>query len=265
VIKVPTINKLQNMTFDEVSLVRRPANQHASIVFSKADEGDDMPDVLYTEDGQEIDINDLEVGTEIELEDGQVYTVVNADEDDDDEPDEAVQDESEDAYGKSEDYGQMISKAYQEAIGDDQKAQLFATVAKSAEIAKAEARAAADSITKMHADAYVDQCISKADDYGFAGPRTQQFGVAIAKMMTVLDDEEIQLMDDIFKAFSELIDDVAIGSEAAGVSDVIDAVNGAADEIVKSAGGDMTNEQAMAAAFEANPDLYSLYLAEKEG
>jgi len=256
-----TINKLENMTFDEVSLVRRPANQHASIVFSKADEGDDMPDVLYTEDGQEIDINDLEVGTEIELEDGQIYTVVDADEDDED-PGESVQYEAED-YGKSEDYGQMISKAYQEAIGDDQKAQLFASVAKSAEIAKAEARAASDSITKMHADQYVDQCISKADDYGFAGPRTQQFGVAIAKMMTVLDDEEIQLMDDIFKAFSELIDDVAIGSEAAGVSDVLDAVHGAADEIVKSAGGDMTNEQAMAAAFEANPELYSLYLDEK--
>ena len=260
-----TVNKLQNMTFDEVSLVRRPANQHASIVFSKADEGDDMPGTLYTEEGKEIDIDDLEIGTEIELEDGQVYTVVAADDADEDEVEyEEDQDYGPEAdYGKSDDYGELISKAYQEAVGDEQKAKLFASVAKSAEIAKAEARAAADSISKMHADAYVDQCISKADEYGFAGPRSEQFGVAIAKMMTVLDDDEIQLMDDIFKAFAELIDDVAIGSEASGSSDVMDVVYGAADEIVKSADGGVTQEQAMAAAFEANPDLYSLYLDEK--
>lgn len=260
-----TINKLQNMTFDEVSLVRRPANQHASIVFSKADEGDGMPDVLYTEDGTEIDIDDLEIGTEVEMEDGSVWTVAAADDEDDQEDAQENLEYADADYGKSADYGEMISKAYQEAVSDEQKANLFAAVAKSAEIAKAESRAAADSISKMHEQAYVEQCISKADEYGFAGPRTEQFGVAIAKMMQVLDQDEIQLMDDIFKAFSELIDEVAIGSEAGSESDVLDVVSGAADEIVKSANGGLTNEQAMAAAFEENPELYSLYLAEKEG
>jgi len=56
---------------------------------------------------------------------------------------------------------------------------------------------------------------------------------------------------------------VAIGSEAEGSSQIMDVVHGAADEIVKSADGGLTSEQAMAAAFDANPELYAMYLDEK--
>ena len=263
------VNKLQDMTFDEVSLVRRPANQHATIVLSKADEGDDMPGVLFTEDGQEIDIDDLEIGTEIEMEDGQIYTVVPADESDDDGGyEEDFYEESE--YGKSADdaatdYASAISKAYAESVDEEQRAALFATVAKSAEIARYEAAAAQERLAKMHEDSYVRECISKAEEYGFAGPKTAQFGVAISKMLRVLEPDEMQLMDDIFKSFAELIDAVEIGSEAGSESDVLDVVHGAALDIVKSADGALTTEQAMAAAFDANPELYGLYLSEKEG
>jgi hypothetical protein len=273
------VSKLSHMTFDEVSLVRRPANQHASIVFSKADEGDLMPGTIITEDGQEIAIDDLELGTEVEI-DGEVFTVVE-DDGQEGEPGEQVggfesqgddqlyYEEDED-YGKSDDYvppgkyAEMISKAYTEAVNEDERAQLVAEVAKSAEYARLESQKATDHIAKMQQEAYVEQCISKADDYGFAGPRTQEFGVALSKMMTVLDPSEIQLMDDIFKAFSELIDEVTIGQESDGYSEVMDLVDSSASEIVKSSGGDVSPEQAMAAAFDANPDLYSLYLAEKD-
>lgn len=261
------ISKLQNMVFDEVSLVRRPANQHASIVFSKADEGAEMT-VLVTEDGQEVDIDDLEVGTEIEFDNGEVYTVVDADDaDEDDEDADAREYEPQDEadYGKSADYGQLIAKAYEEAVTDEDKANLFATVAKSAQIAKAQASAAAQTMENMRTDSFIDTCISKADEYGFAGQRTEQFGVVIAKMMTVLEPEEIQLVDDIFKAFSSLIDETAIGSEYSEPSEIMDIVDGVASDIVKSTDGALTSEQAFTAAFDANPDLYNLYLAEKEG
>lgn len=228
-----------------------------------------MPGTLFTEDGVEVDIDDLEIGTEIELEDGQVYTVVAADEDDheDDSDDDGsymyVDEDGEADYGKSEDYAEVIAKAYESAVTDEERSRLFASVAKSADIAKRQAAAAQAAISKAEADQYVNVCISKAEEYGFAGDRTEMFGVAIAKMMTVLDEEEIQLMDDIFKSFSSLIDDVAIGTEAVGASEVMDVVASAADEIVKSVEGGITPEQAMAAAFDANPDLYALYLDEK--
>jgi hypothetical protein len=269
------ISKLQDMVFDEISMVRRPANQYASIVFSKADEGagmtvlyteDGQETVLTTEDGQEIDIDDLEPGTMITLDDGQEFEVVEYEEDDQDYGQYPETDEYEDAdYGKSADYGELITKAYEEAVTDEAKAKLFATVAKSAQIAKEEAVGVRQTMEAMREQEFVDTCIAKADEYGFAGPRTDLLGVAIAKGMLVWDEDEMELMDDIFKAFSSLIDEVALGTEGSGPSEVLDIVDGVAADIVKSTEGNLTTEQAFAAAFDANPDLYNLYLAEKEG
>lgn len=229
-----------------------------------------MPGTLILDDGTEVDIDDLEVGTEIEMEDGQVFTVVD---DDGDEYDEdpydgayAEYDEAGDyAYGKSADYGEVIAKAYQEAVTDDERSHLVADIAKSAALAQRQADEAQWQIAKMDAERELDVCISKAEEYGFAGDRTELFGVVISKMFDVLTDEELSLMDDIFKSFSDLIDDVSVGTEAEGYSEVLDFIGGTADNIVKSVDGGVTHEQAMAAAIEANPDLYSLYLAEKEG
>jgi hypothetical protein len=275
------ISKLADMRIDEISLVRRPANQHAAIVFSKSDEGDEMPGQVYTEDGQPIDVDDLDVGTIIVDEDGTESVVVPADATDeevaelwdylesDDQGEPQAQDDDEYAqqsYGKSADnYADLISKAYTEAVSDDERAELLSVVAKEAHQARSEASSTRGLISKMQQDAVIDECISKAHEYGFAGPRSDEFGLVIAKMMTVLDDEELQLMDDIFKAFSELAEEVAIGTEHAGFSDVLDAAHAHAGEIVKSLDGGVSEEQAFAATFSANPDLYALYLAEKGG
>lgn len=280
------ISKLTDMQIDEVSLVRRPANQHAAIVFSKSDEGDEMPGQVYTEDGQIVDIDDLPVGTVIVDEDGDQSVIVPADIADEDvaafmesleqsddgyeqknwQPEALEQEEPQYAYGKSaDDYADLVSKAYTEAVTDEDRATLIASVAKQAQIAKADAKRTRDYISKMQAEATVDQCISKAQEYGFAGPRTEEFGVVLAKMISVLDDGELQLMDDIFKAFSELAEEVALGTEHQGYSDVLDVAQAHAGEIIKSFEGNVTAEQAMSATFDANPDLYSLYLAEKGG
>ena len=259
------VNNLTNMSIDEVSLVRKPANQHAAIVFSKSLEGDEMPaPTIYAEDGTEVDIDDLEVGTVIQGEDGVEYVVSEGDDFDGDQPDDQY-DEA-DEVGKSfDDYADLIAKAYSEAVTEDDRSALIAGVAREAAIAKAEAATVADNIAKMQDEAYINTCISKADDYGFAGPRTVDFGVAISKMLTVLDESEIQLMDDIFKAFSELAYEANLGTEAYGESDVLGVVNAQASEIVKSAGGDVDELTAFTAAFEANPDLYSQYRDEQMG
>ena len=250
------------MVFDEVSLVRRPANQHAAIVFSKAaDEGDDMPGVLYAEDGTEINIDDLEVGTEIELDDGEVYVVVDSSEGAGDEP---PGDQSE--YGKADepvDYAAMITKAYAEAVDDDARKDVISKMARATAAAQAKAEAATARIEKMASDSYVEACISKAAEYGFAGDRTEELGVLISKAMTVLDPDEIQLLDDIFKAFSTLIDETAIGTEAVGPSEVMDTVKAYASTLVEKSGGELSPDDAFLAAFEADPSLYQTYLDEK--
>lgn len=223
-----------------------------------------MGPTIYTEAGEEVSIEDLEVGTLIEGEDGELYEVVDSAEDEDDE----LPYDDPEGVGKaddSEDYAEMISKAYADAVSDEDRVKLLAGVAREAQIAKASARATEFHIAKMQADAYVDQCVSKAEEYGIAGPRTAEFGVAISKMLTVLSPDEIRLMDDIFKSFSDLAVEVAQGTEAIGASDIMDMVESHSDEIIKSAGGGLSKEQAMAAAFEANPDLYAMYLDEQKG
>lgn len=249
---------LHDMVFDEVSIVRRPANQHAAIVFSKsADEGDEMPGVLYAEDGTEVNIDDLEIGTEIELDDGSIYEVVAADDDDDDLED------PEDDLGKSEDYAALIAKAYADATDEDSRRAVIEKMARSTAAAQRKADAAMAQIEKAEAEAYVQTCISKAAEYGFAGERTELLGVTLAKAMSVLDADEIQLLDDIFKAFSELIDTVAIGTEGQGASDVLDVVNAQAAEMVKKADGEFDTTAAFLAVFNEHPELYGQYHDEK--
>lgn len=232
-----------------------------------------MPGTLITDDGTEISIDDLELGTQVELDDGNTYVVVEDDEGNiEAESGDGYADFDDDGdgeYGKSADftpadYSQVVSKAYSEAITDEQRAEVLSEVAKAA--AEADLRAAQSElvISKMQQDAYVDECISKAAEYGVAGPRTELLGVTLAKAMTVLNEEEIQLLDDILKSYSELAYEVAVGTETDGMSEVLDVVHGAADQIVKSSGGSVTEEQAMVMAFEQNPELYSMYLSEKE-
>lgn len=223
-----------------------------------------MPATIYTETGEEVAIEDLEVGTLVEGENGEMYEVVEAIEDEAD-TDEVVDDEGVGKADEAENYADLIAKAYSDAVTDEDRAKLIAGVAREAQIAKAAADKTNARIAKMQADAYVDECISKAEEYGIAGPRTKEFGVAISKMLTVLSADEAQLMDDIFKSFSELAVEVAKGSEAFGSSDVMDVVESHAAEIVKSAEGALSKEEAMAKAFEANPDLYAMYLDEKKG
>jgi hypothetical protein len=76
-----TRKKLFDMEIDEISVVDRGANQHAAIVFSKADgsEEDSMPDIdLYDQYGNPVD--ELEIGDFVYDEDGNEYQFVEQDE-----------------------------------------------------------------------------------------------------------------------------------------------------------------------------------------
>lgn len=78
-----TVKRLFDMEFDEVSLVDRPANQHATIAFSKA--LGEEPSVSEEVDGfEEVDVDDLEVGDIVVDEEGNEFEVVVDDEFEDD-------------------------------------------------------------------------------------------------------------------------------------------------------------------------------------
>ena len=87
------VSKLMDLDIDEVSLVDRGANQHSLVAFSKSlDEASTLEDsmsvdvAVYSETGEEVDVDTLEHGDTVFDAEGNTYVVV--DEDDDTEDDE---------------------------------------------------------------------------------------------------------------------------------------------------------------------------------
>jgi hypothetical protein len=74
------VKRLFDMEIDEVSMVDRPANQHATIMIAKSEEGGMS---VFDEDGYEVDEDLLEHGDVVFGEDGEAYVFDEFDEYDD--------------------------------------------------------------------------------------------------------------------------------------------------------------------------------------
>lgn len=71
------VKELSDMEIDEISLVDRPANQHAKVVITKrASKEDTVPDI-YNEDGDILDFNDVAEGDVVFDEAGEAFVVVD--------------------------------------------------------------------------------------------------------------------------------------------------------------------------------------------
>ncbi len=72
------IKTLRDMEIDEISLVDRPANAHAKVVIAKrATQEDNVPEDVYNEDGEAIDVSELSVGDVVFDEEGSPFLVVD--------------------------------------------------------------------------------------------------------------------------------------------------------------------------------------------
>lgn len=75
---MPRVKELTNMEIDEISLVDRPANQHAKVVITKRDTQEEtVPEEIYNEDGELLDTDALNEGDVVFDEEGQAFVVVD--------------------------------------------------------------------------------------------------------------------------------------------------------------------------------------------
>jgi hypothetical protein len=92
------VNELTDISIDEVSLVDRPANQHAVVAIAKRAEEEDMPDdegiEIFDQEGNPVDADSLQEGDIVYTGDGLAYEAVALDEDES-EADEAEVEEPE--------------------------------------------------------------------------------------------------------------------------------------------------------------------------
>lgn len=250
---------LQDMEFDEISLVDRPANQHARVALAKRAPEEENVD-YFDEAGAAIeDIDDLEVGDIVFDGEGRQFQIT--------EEDEAPAERELETVGKSfgEDLREQLSKALGDADRDD-------IISKAMNIvAEADARAtAAEEIAKAERDLRLEKdYIAKADTYGVPGVTAAELGPVLKRAAELLSNEDCVVLNKAFTssgaAFAEL------GST--GAADMNDPF-GVIEELLTDGDDDHQLSKALKVkgsdrheliekAFEDDPDAYDRYLASR--
>ena len=254
------VKELSNIEIDEISLVDKPANQHARVAIAKrAPEEETVPEEIYDENGNIVDLTSLEEGDIIVDEEGNEY-VWTFEADDDDE--EAAYEQELELVGKSfaDDIREELSKALTDIDRDDVIAKYVG------EISKAEARAyEAESIAKAERTLRLErEYISKAADYNVP-IAPEDLGPVLMRMADTMSYEDCAVIHKALTASGEILWEEVGYQGLSDNSDVFSQVDALAGEFVSKADSGISKHAAVADLFSTNPRAYDEYLAEKRG
>lgn len=322
-----SIKVLKDMEIDEISLVDRPANSHAKVIISKRDAEEDMSvDYVYTEEGEVVDIDDLQPGEIVYGEDGDAFLVV----DDSEDEIESEADETEEVGKKAEfvrgvkagfggwtepgaskageklgrgaskvaarytdEAGKMKKKKFARDAGIGAGA-LGVAGAGGYAVKKSFSQELREEISKAVTEEQRDEVIAKAfeqmEEMAEYVAETEEIAKSERELRLIgeyeevaksyglpVDDSELAVVlytiaetlpyehqEIIHKALSAAGEAVFMeyGTEGYGTnSDVLSAVDSFIDDNVSKS--DISKAEAVAAVFEANPEAYEAYLAER--
>jgi len=236
------VSKLFDLDIDEISVVDRGANQHSLIAFSKSLEQADPSEesmsesiAVFSETGDPVDVDSLEDGDVVYDADGTalVYEV----EDDFD----------------YEDYDEpaLVGKSLSSAVLEE--------FSKEVETAQEEARIAKAWAEQEHDARVTEAFISKAADYNLP-VAPEVFGPILKAMAETLDEEELDILDNIFNSVGDALYQEVGYMGGGSNSNILDQVDALANEFVGKS--DYSHAEATTAMFEANPEAYDAYLSE---
>ena len=285
------VKELRDMEIDEISLVDRPAAQHAEVVITKrATEEDIVPEDIYDEEGGLVDPELLETGDVVFDEDGDAFLVVDDEMEMEEEPvakAAATPDYPEEEGGdvklsRKEELRRKLLARKQAKEGEDVK--------------KSFADELREELSKSYSDADRDEVIAKAlaevDEMATYAAEAEEVAKSerdlrltreyeeVAKSYNLpVDEEELApvlmaiaeelpyeygaVIHKALSAAGEIIFD-EIGTEGyATNNDVLHAVDNYIDEnIAKS---DISKAEAVEAVFDENPAAYDEYMATRYG
>jgi|JI8StandDraft_1071087.scaffolds.fasta_scaffold00325_18 hypothetical protein len=156
----------------------------------------------------------------------------------------------------AEEIGQLISKATTEQDTQD----IIVKMATELEITKAESAAAIEYAEAVESERIASAFISKAAEYNLPID-SETLGVILMKSATVLEEDELEALDQLFTAIGDhLFDELGYVGDGDS-STVLDQVEAMADEYVGKS--DFSKAQITTAMFDANPSAYDAYLNEK--
>lgn len=261
------VRELQDLVIDEISLVDRGANQHATVTIAKRHGEEEEMDQYYDENGNLVDIDSLSHGDVVYDADQNAYQF-EADEVEEDiyEPELAGVSkvfERPTAHDSTfaEDLRVELSKALTDEDRDAVIAKAFSqidTISKAAE----EARAAAEAERQLRLEREYTEV---AKSYS-VGVDPEELGPVLMRMAETMDEEDCAVIAKALDSASGIAEQYfeEVGKRGGGAnSDVFMQVEEIIDGQV--AKGDLPREEAVASYFETNPEAYDSYLAERRG
>lgn len=238
------VKQLTDMEIDEISLVDRPANQHARVLISKRDESEeDYVSDIYDAEGNALDVDDLTEGDVVFNEDGDAF-VVTLEEDT----------EVEATVGKSfsEELHESISKAVSDRerdviISKAQKdlAAMSKKVAEAEEIAKAERNL---RLTREYEEV--------AKSYNLP-VEPKELAPALMAIAENLPYEVGEVIHKALTAAGSIFEEIG-KSGGNSNNDVLSMVDAYIEENISKS--DISKAEAVEAIFTANPAAYDEYL-----
>lgn len=250
------VKELSNIEIDEISLVDRPANQHARVEITKrASEEDNVPEI-YDENGELLDAEDLNEGDTVFDEDGNAFEVVL---DDEDESDFAMEDEPV-LVGKSfaDDIREELSKAFTDIERDEVISKALGTVdALSKRLEEAEAIAKSERDLRL-----LGEYEEVAKSYNVPVD-PQELAPVLMRMSDTMSYEDCATIHKaLTSAGSAIFDEVGFIGGGDNV-DVMSQVSAFLDEGISKSESGISKADAMADFFSSNPDAYDQYRSER--
>lgn len=268
------VRELRDLVIDEISLVDKGANQHATVTIAKRHGEEEQDMEYYDEAGNLVDTDSLELGDVVYDAEGQAYEFVIDEEHEGEEPEPVVAEERElEPVGKAfrrettrvskslaESVREELSKALTDADRDAVISKALGQIEEYAEIAKrAEASAEAERQARL-AREYTE--IAKSYNVPVS---PEELGPVLMRAAEVLSYEDQVIIRKCLEAAAsdEMFEE--IGKRGGGDNaDVFAQVEAYVDEAI-SKGAGVSREEAIAEVFTLNPEAYDQYLADKRG
>lgn len=260
------IRELRDLVIDEISLVDKGANQHATVTIAKRHGEEEEMSQYYDDGGSVVDIDSLSHGDVVYDEEGDAYQF---------EEDGAYEYEQEPelagvskafqrSYPQSslaENFRVELSKALTDDDRDEVIAKAFSQIDEIQKSAD-EARYAAETERQMRLER---EYIEVAKNYE-VGVHPEDLGPVLMRMAETMDEQDCLVIAKALDSATAVADTYLdeIGNRGGGSnSDVFDQVEALLDQEV--AKGDLGREEAVTGFFETNPQAYDDYLAERQG
>ena len=251
------VKELTNIEIDEISLVDRPANQHARVSIAKRASEEDIVPEIYNENGELLDADLLEPGDTVFDSEGNAYEVTL----EDDEYEEEFSEDREPEYvGKSFSFADEVRQELSKAFTDIERDEVIAKALGQVDYLS-ERLEYAETIAKSERDLrLLAEYEEVAKSYNVPIDERELAPVLMRMAETMSYDDCAVIHKALTVSGRTIFDEVGFIGGGDNL-DVMSQVSAFLDEdISKSADGNISKAERMSEFFTTNPAAYDEYL-----